>query len=377
MAQKERIDILLAEKGIYSSRSKAKRAIMAGKIYVNNQLVDKAGTKVEKNSDIRVKGRKIPYVSRGGLKLEKALDVFSIDVKNKEAIDIGASTGGFTDCLLQNGAKKVYAIDVGYGQLAWKLRQDERVEVKERCNFRYLTPDEFPVKVPLIVTDVSFISLKLIIPQALKFLSKNGEFVALVKPQFEAGRERVGKNGLVKDKNVHIDIINEISNFIDGLELYLKDLDFSPVTGSSSKNIEFLIYLQNNNEDNNEEDIAEMISMGKTLVIDPGFYSLDYVTFSEGMLDHSISGSSLLASSRIMERAAELISKEFGSANGKEMRREAIEEAIRLKKDKLVYIGNFVDIKEFVEKACESLHDYAEHAIQLRSIANFTINRSY
>ncbi len=251
MAQKERIDILLAEKGIYSSRSKAKRAIMAGKIYVNNQLVDKAGTKVEKNSDIRVKGRKIPYVSRGGLKLEKALDVFSIDVKNKEAIDIGASTGGFTDCLLQNGAKKVYAIDVGYGQLAWKLRQDERVEVKERCNFRYLTPDEFPVKVPLIVTDVSFISLKLIIPQALKFLSKNGEFVALVKPQFEAGRERVGKNGLVKDKNVHIDILNEISNFIDGLELYLKDLDFSPVTGSSSKNIEFLIYLQNNNEDNN------------------------------------------------------------------------------------------------------------------------------
>lgn len=259
MAQKERIDVLLAEKGIYSSRSKAKRAIMAGKIYVNDQLVDKAGTKVEKNSDIRVKGRKIPYVSRGGLKLEKALDVFSIDVKDKEAIDIGASTGGFTDCLLQNGAKKVYAIDVGYGQLAWKLRQNKKVQVKERCNFRYLTPDEFPVKVPLIVTDVSFISLKLIIPPALKFLSENGEFVALVKPQFEAGKERVGKNGLVKDKNVHRDILNEISNFIDELGLYLADLSFSPVTGSSSKNIEFLIFLKNNNNDNNLQIWKEKI----------------------------------------------------------------------------------------------------------------------
>src|SRR6056297_607013 len=251
MASKERLDVLLTEKKSFSSRNKAKRAIMAGEVYVNKELVDKPGTKVKINSEIEVKGNPIPYVSRGGLKLEKALDVFNIDVQNKEVIDIGASTGGFTDCLLQNGAKKVYAIDVGYGQLAWKLRQDERVEVKERCNFRYLTPDEFPVKVPLIVTDVSFISLKLIIPQALKFLSENGEFMALVKPQFEAGRERVGKNGLVKDKNVHIDILNEISNFIDELSLYLTDLSFSPVTGSSSKNIEFLIYLQNNNEDNN------------------------------------------------------------------------------------------------------------------------------
>lgn len=251
MAQKERIDVLLAEKGIYSSRSQAKRAIMAGKIYVDDKLVDKAGTKVEKDAEIRIKGRKNPYVSRGGLKLEKSLEIFPIEIKDKKAIDIGASTGGFTDCLLQNGAKKVYAIDVGYGQLAWKLRQDDRVKVKERCNFRYLTPEEFPVKVPLIVTDVSFISLKLIIPPALKFLSKNGEFIALVKPQFEAGREKVGKNGLVKNKKIHIEVLNDISKFINDLGLNLVDLNFSPITGSSSKNIEFLLYFKNNNKINN------------------------------------------------------------------------------------------------------------------------------
>lgn len=250
MSEKERIDVLLADKDIYSSRSKAKRAIMAGKIYVNDQLVDKAGTKVKIDSEIRIKGRKIPYVSRGGLKLEKALKIFPVNPQSKEVIDIGASTGGFTDCLLQNGAKKVYAIDVGYGQLAWKLRQDDRVQVKERCNFRYLTPAEFPVQVPLIVTDVSFISLKLIIPTALKFMAENGEFIALIKPQFEAGRERVGKNGLVKDKDVHRDVLNNMSEFIDDLNLHLSNLSFSPVTGSSSKNIEFLIYFKNNNKKN-------------------------------------------------------------------------------------------------------------------------------
>ncbi len=251
MAQKERLDIILTKREYFSSRSKAKRAIMAGKIYVDNQLVDKAGTQINKEADIRIKGRKIPYVSRGGLKLEKAIEVFKIDVQDKSAIDIGASTGGFTDCLLQNGAKKVYSIDVGYGQLAWKLRQDDRVEVMERCNFRYLTPEDLSVKVPLIVTDVSFISLKLIIPPALEFLSENGEFVGLVKPQFEAGKERVGKNGLVKDKKVHIDVLEEISDFINELGIYLVDLDYSPVTGASSKNIEFLIHIKNNEQNNN------------------------------------------------------------------------------------------------------------------------------
>ncbi|MGM0409313.1 MAG: TlyA family RNA methyltransferase [Bacillota bacterium] len=254
MAQKERIDILLAEKDFFKSRSKAKRAIMAGKIIVDDKLIDKAGTKVKRDANIRIKGNKIPYVSRGGLKLEKALDIFAIEVKDKEVIDIGASTGGFTDCLLQNGAKKVYAIDVGYGQLAWKLRQDDRVKVIERCNFRYLTRDELDVEVPLIVTDVSFISLRLIIPQALKFLAANGEIIALIKPQFEAGKERISKNGLVKNKKIHKDVLREISSFFDDLNLNLVDLNFSPITGSSSKNIEFLIHLKKANIDNNLEN---------------------------------------------------------------------------------------------------------------------------
>src|SRR6056297_1602535 len=179
MASKERIDVLLTEKKFFSSRNKAQRAIMAGEVYVNKELVDKPGTKIKIDSEIEVKGNPIPYVSRGGLKLEKALDVFNIDVHDKEVIDIGASTGGFTDCLLQNGAKKVYAIDVGYGQLAWKLRQDDRVEVIERTNFRHLEFEQLPVKVPFIVTDVSFISLRLIVPQALNFLKNDGDFIAL------------------------------------------------------------------------------------------------------------------------------------------------------------------------------------------------------
>ena len=251
MAEKERLDVLLAERGYFSSRSKAKRAIMAGKIYVNDQMVDKAGTKVKLDDNIEFRGDKIPYVSRGGLKLEKALKRFAVDPAGKEAIDIGASTGGFTDCLLQNGATKVYAVDVGYGQLAWKLRKDERVEVIERTNFRYLTPEELPVAVPLIVTDVSFISLRLIIPPALEFLKDNGHFIGLVKPQFEAGPERIGDKGVVRDKNVHFDILNEISEFIDSQGLYLEDLSYSPITGASSKNIEFLIHLINNNKVNN------------------------------------------------------------------------------------------------------------------------------
>src|SRR6056297_1317355 len=215
MASKERIDVLLTEKKFFSSRNKAQRAIMAGEVYVNKELVDKPGTKVKINSEIEVKGNPIPYVSRGGLKLEKALDVFNIDVQNKEVIDIGASTGGFTDCLLQNGAKKVYAIDVGYGQLAWKLRNDKRVDVIERTNFRHLEFKELPVKVPLIVTDVSFISLRLIIPKAVDFLTDHGEIVALIKPQFEAGKDKVGKKGVIKDKKIHLEVITKLSQFFD------------------------------------------------------------------------------------------------------------------------------------------------------------------
>lgn len=252
MASKERIDVLLTKREYFSSRNKAQRAIMAGEIYVDKQLVDKPGTRVDIKSEIEVKGDSLPYVSRGGLKLEKAIKIFDVDPSGKKAIDIGASTGGFTDCLLQHGAKKVYAVDVGYGQLAWKLRQDSRVEVIERTNFRYITEKELPVKVPLIVTDVSFISLRLIIPKALEFLTEEGEIVALIKPQFEAGRDKVGKKGIIKDKSIHQEVITKLSQFFDEHDLILKGLDFSPITGASSKNIEYLIYLQNANEYNND-----------------------------------------------------------------------------------------------------------------------------
>ena len=244
MAGKERLDIIITERGLFRSRSQAKRAIMAGLIFVNGQREDKAGTQIDPEAEIEFRGDKNPYVSRGGLKLEKALKVFDIDPEAEETIDIGASTGGFTDCLLQHGAKKVYAIDVGYGQLAWKLRQDQRVEILERCNFRHLEKDELPVEVPLIVTDVSFISLRLIVPGVKKFLQKDGDFIALIKPQFEAGRDRVGKNGIVKDPAVHRDIIESLS------ETFLKEgfkplaLSYSPITGASSKNIEYLVHLK-------------------------------------------------------------------------------------------------------------------------------------
>lgn len=249
MAVKKRLDILLVEQGFFESRSKARGAIMAGQVLVDGQMVDKAGTLIKEGTRIELKGENLPYVSRGGLKLEKALEVFSIDPAGKEAMDIGASTGGFTDCLLQKGAKKVYAIDVGYGQLDWRLRQDERVVVLERTNFRYLTPEKLPVKADLIVTDVSFISLRLIIPPALEFLTEQGDIIALIKPQFEAGPERVGKNGIVRDKGAHEDVLREMLDFFLDKGLYIKGLDYSPITGASSGNIEFLVHLSNYNGD--------------------------------------------------------------------------------------------------------------------------------
>jgi 23S rRNA (cytidine1920-2'-O)/16S rRNA (cytidine1409-2'-O)-methyltransferase len=244
MASKERLDIVLTERDLFRSRSKAKRAIMAGIIFVNGERVDKAGTKIPLDAEIEIRGDKNPYVSRGGLKLEKALKEFNIDPAAKEVIDIGASTGGFTDCLLQHGAAKVYAVDVGYGQLAWKLRQDERVVVLERCNFRHLEKEELNVEVPLIVTDVSFISLRLLTDNVKKFIKEEGDFLALIKPQFEAGRERVGKNGLVKDPDVHIDVISSLSDFFLDSDFIPQNLSFSPITGASSKNIEYLIHLK-------------------------------------------------------------------------------------------------------------------------------------
>lgn len=242
--KKERVDVLLVEKGLFETREKAKRAIMAGLVYMNETRVDKPGEKIPVDTPLTVKGNVLPYVSRGGLKLEKALQVFQLDIKDKIVIDIGASTGGFTDCALQNGAKLSYAIDVGYNQLAWKLRQDNRVVVMERMNFRHMTVADLPGEKPDFATiDVSFISLKLILPVLKTMLKEGSDIVALVKPQFEAGREQVGKKGIVKDKKVHKEVLENIMNFSIQEGYHVKDLSFSPITGGEG-NIEFLLHLR-------------------------------------------------------------------------------------------------------------------------------------
>ena len=244
--EKKRADVLLFEKGLAESREKAKTLIMEGIVFIGDRRIDKPGEKVEVNVPITVKEDPIIYVSRGGLKLEKAIDSFNIDVKNKICMDIGASTGGFTDCMLREGAKKVYAIDVGYGQLDWKIRNDPRVIVMERTNIRYVSKDDIDDIIDFISIDVSFISLELVLPVAKTFLSQNGKIVALIKPQFEAGRERVGKKGIVRDKNTHIDVIENMLNFCNKEGLTLLDLDFSPITGGTG-NIEFLAYISKAN----------------------------------------------------------------------------------------------------------------------------------
>lgn len=243
MSDKERIDCALVSRGLIESREKAKAIIMSGIVFVNNQKCDKAGDTVKPEDIIEIRGEKLKYVSRGGLKLEKAVDVFSIDLNGLVCADIGASTGGFTDCMLQNGAKKVYSIDVGYGQLAWKLRTDSRVINLERTNFRYVTSEQVPELLDFASVDVSFISLSLILPVLKNLLKNEGRVVCLIKPQFEAGKENVGKKGVVRDKAVHIDVVKKI------IDLALKEgfsvigLDFSPVKGPEG-NIEYLCYLQ-------------------------------------------------------------------------------------------------------------------------------------
>ena len=215
---KKRIDVLLVEKGHFDSRERAKKAIMAGLVFVNNQRCDKAGVDVDENADILVKGDPIPYVSRGGLKLEKAMKNFDLTLEGKVCMDIGSSTGGFTDCMLQNGAVKVFSIDVGYGQLAWKLRTDERVINLERTNFRYLTKETVTEDIDFASIDVSFISLKIIFPVLKQLLAKEGEIVALIKPQFEAGKDQVGKKGIVRDPKVHVKVVQDILDYIKALE---------------------------------------------------------------------------------------------------------------------------------------------------------------
>lgn len=245
---KERLDVLLVKKGLAPSREKAKAVIMAGSVYVDGQKEDKAGSVFdEESAQIEVRGHALPYVSRGGLKLEKALQVFPITLTDKICMDIGASTGGFTDCMLQNGAAKVYSVDVGYGQLDWKLRQDERVVCMEKTNFRYMTPEDIPDVLDFASVDVSFISLDKILTPAYALLKEQGEMVALIKPQFEAGREKVGKKGVVRDPKVHEEVIAKIVRHADEVLFEVLDLSYSPIRGPEG-NIEYLIHLKKNPE---------------------------------------------------------------------------------------------------------------------------------
>lgn len=257
---KKRLDILLVEKGLAPSREKAKAIIMSGIVYVDNSKEDKAGSTFEEDSLIEVRGKTLRYVSRGGLKLEKAMDVFEVNLDGKICMDIGASTGGFTDCMLQNGAKKVYSVDVGYGQLAWKLVTDDRVVVMDKTNIRYITPDDVDEKIEFASVDVSFISLMKILEPVKEILTQDAKMVCLIKPQFEAGREKVGKKGVVRDKDVHIEVVKNICDYVRSIGFGIIDLDFSPVKGPEG-NIEYLIYIQNNSELNLEKDIENVVNL--------------------------------------------------------------------------------------------------------------------
>lgn len=239
---KERLDILLLKKGLAPSREKAKAMIMEGSVYVNGQKEDKAGTQFAEESKIEVRGRTLKYVSRGGLKLEKAVAQFAIHLEGKICMDIGASTGGFTDCMLQNGAKKVYAVDVGYGQFAWKLRTDERVVCMEKTNIRYVTPKDIEDVLDFASVDVSFISLEKVLGPAKELLAQGAEMVCLIKPQFEAGREKVGKKGVVRDKKVHLEVIERVAGFARELGFHILHLEFSPIKGPEG-NIEYLVHI--------------------------------------------------------------------------------------------------------------------------------------
>ncbi|MBQ9885769.1 MAG: TlyA family RNA methyltransferase [Lachnospiraceae bacterium] len=259
---KERLDILLVKKGLAASREKAKAMIMSGNIFVNGQREDKAGTTFDEAVIIEVKGNTLKYVSRGGLKLEKAVDCFGVKLDGRICMDVGSSTGGFTDCMLQNGAVKVYAVDVGHGQLDWKLRQDERVVCMERTNIRYVTPEDIEDSIEFSSIDVSFISLTKVLLPVRELLTPDGEVVCLIKPQFEAGREKVGKKGVVRDKAVHFEVINKIIEYAKSIGFGILNLDFSPVKGPEG-NIEYLIYLKKNCSDDLPEGIDPQVIVDK------------------------------------------------------------------------------------------------------------------
>lgn len=253
---KKRLDVLLVEKGFAASREKAKAIIMSGIVFVDGQREDKAGSVFDEEKEIVIKGKTLKYVSRGGLKLEKAMKNFDISLEGKVCMDVGASTGGFTDCMLQNGAVKVYSVDVGHGQLDWKLRNDERVVCMERTNMRYVTREDVEEPAAFVSIDVSFISLTKILPAVYQVLEDDGQVVALIKPQFEAGREKVGKKGVVRDRKVHKEVIEKICDFASTHGFRLLHLDYSPIKGPEG-NIEYLLHMQKTETMENEHDLEQ------------------------------------------------------------------------------------------------------------------------
>ena len=256
---KDRLDVLLVKRGLAESREKAKAVIMSGIVYVDGQKEDKAGQTFADTANIEVRGNTLKYVSRGGLKLEKAMECFDVSVKDKVCMDIGASSGGFTDCMLQNGAKKVYAVDVGHGQLAWKLRNDTRVVVMEKTNIRYVKPEDIGESIDFASIDVSFISLSKVLPAAYNLLGECGEIVALIKPQFEAGREKVGKKGVVREKSTHIEVIQNCFAYAKENGFFVRELEFSPVKGPEG-NIEYLYHLVKSGDVDSDIDIEAVVN---------------------------------------------------------------------------------------------------------------------
>lgn len=256
---KERLDVLLVKGGFAESREKAKAIIMSGNVFVNNEREDKAGSMFDDKAVIEIHGNTLKYVSRGGLKLEKAMNHFKITLENKICMDVGASTGGFTDCMLMNHAVKVYSVDVGHGQLAWKLRQDERVVCMEKTNIRYVTPEDIDDRIDFSSIDVSFISLTKVLLPVKNLLTEHGEVVCLIKPQFEAGREKVGKKGVVRDKKVHEEVINMVVDYALSIGYDVLDLDYSPIKGPEG-NIEYLLHIRKTDKETGSiEQVAESI----------------------------------------------------------------------------------------------------------------------
>ena len=263
MSNKTRLDVLLTERGLLDSRQKAQATIMSGIVFVNGQRVDKVGTAVSNDALIEIRGTTLPYVSRGGLKLEKAMQTFPLTLTGKICADIGASTGGFTDCMLQNGAKRVYAVDVGYGQLDWKLRNDVRVVCMERTNARYLTHEEIPEELDFASVDVSFISLKLIFPALYGLLREGGEIACLIKPQFEAGREKVGKKGVVRDPAVHLEVLEHFLIHAKENHFTVLGITYSPIRGPEG-NIEYLGFLRKSEEPDAAVDLQAIVEASHT-----------------------------------------------------------------------------------------------------------------